>query len=149
MRAPDFVIGPADTPYMHRWYLIPRNPVCNVYLHRFVRDDEDRALHDHPWPSVSFVLKGGYYELTKGPDGTLERRWYGPGSVIFRGPRYSHRVELARGWHPDGKPIIPCTTLFLTGPRVREWGFHCPGGWIPWQQFCKADEPGQIGKGCP
>jgi hypothetical protein len=110
-----------------------------------MRDDEDRALHDHPWPSVSIVVRGGYYEITRGHDGTFERRWYGVGSIIFRRATYSHRVELARD--ADGH-VVQCDTLFLTGPRLREWGFHCPRGWIPWQQFCATDQPGQIGKGC-
>jgi hypothetical protein len=26
------------------------------------RSDYDREGHDHPWPFVSFVLKGGYWE---------------------------------------------------------------------------------------
>ena len=48
-RAPDFVIGGSDNPYLLRWFLIPRNPVFNVYLHKFMRSDDDRALHTHPW----------------------------------------------------------------------------------------------------
>ena len=40
---PHFVIGGADDPYMLRWYLIPRNRRFNIYLHKFLRDDDDRA----------------------------------------------------------------------------------------------------------
>lgn len=138
------VIGGSD-PYLLRWWLLPRNRLCNAYVHRFLRDDDDRALHDHPWPSLSVVLSGGYYEITRGPDGTFERRWHGPGSVIFRRRTYTHRVELARD--RDGKPV-PCTTLFLIGPRVREWGFHCPRGWRPWREFCDTRDHGAVGKGC-
>jgi hypothetical protein len=47
-RPPDFVIG-GDSPYMLRWWIIPRNKFFNIYLHRFLRSDDDRALHDHPW----------------------------------------------------------------------------------------------------
>lgn len=42
-RNPDFIIGGAD-PYMLRWWVIPRNKVFNIYLHRFLRSDDDRAL---------------------------------------------------------------------------------------------------------
>jgi hypothetical protein len=132
---PHFIIGSPDNPYMHRWYLIPRNPWCGVYLHKFLRDDDDGALHDHPWPSLSLVVKGAYIEQTN--EG---RRLYRAGSLIRRSATYTHRVELV-----DGKP---CWTLFITGPRCREWGFHCPQGWIHWKAFTAAGQPGQIGKGC-
>jgi hypothetical protein len=48
-RRPDFIIGGADNPYLLRWWIIPRNRWCNVYLHKILRDDDPRALHDHPW----------------------------------------------------------------------------------------------------
>jgi hypothetical protein len=143
-RKPDFIVGNPESPYLLRWYLMPRNRWLNVYLHKFLRDDDDRALHDHPWPSVSVVLSGGYYEITTGPDNTLERRWYGPRSVRFRTARCAHRIELARR---DGQPVA-CRTLFLTGPRVREWGFHCPQGWVHWRDFVDVTNTGNIGKGC-
>lgn len=43
---PHFVIGNADNPYMLRWFILPRNRLFNIYLHKFLRDDDDRALHD-------------------------------------------------------------------------------------------------------
>lgn len=143
-REPDFIVGPPEKPYLLRWWLIPHNRFLNVYLHKFINDDDGRALHDHPWPSLSLVLSGGYYEITRGPDGTQERRWYGPGSIRFRPATLSHRIELRR-WlcYP-----IPCRTLFITGPKVREWGFWCPKGWVPWREFVDPDNPGTIGPGC-
>ena len=48
-RPADFVIGGAERPYLRRWWVIPRNRLFNVYLHQFLRSDDDRALHDHPW----------------------------------------------------------------------------------------------------
>lgn len=64
-RKPDLCIGGEDSPYLKRWWLIPRNRFFNVYLHQFLKDDDDRALHDHPWWSVSFLLKGRLREITK------------------------------------------------------------------------------------
>lgn len=55
-RKPDFVIGDLSNPYLLRWWVIPRNRFFNVYLHKFLRDDDDRALHDHPWWSMSIIL---------------------------------------------------------------------------------------------
>src|SRR5438309_7455387 len=61
---PDFVIGEAENPYMRRWWVVPRNEGCNVYLHEILRGDDDRALHDHPWDNTSMLLDGGYTEVT-------------------------------------------------------------------------------------
>lgn len=60
MRPPDRIIG---EEYLCRWYLIPRNRFIGVMLHWFIGSDDDRALHDHPWWSISFLLKGELYEI--------------------------------------------------------------------------------------
>lgn len=131
-REPDFVIG---DQYLLRWHLLPRNPVCNVYLHLICSDDDDRALHDHPWANCSILLQGSYIEHGKGGALALRRE----GSVVFRRPTTAHRLELIDQavW-----------SLFLTGPRVREWGFLCPHGWRHWREFTAPAHPGRIGRGC-
>ncbi|HZR87870.1 MAG TPA: hypothetical protein VFB02_13755 [Bradyrhizobium sp.] len=133
-RAADFVIG-APRRYMERWFVVPRNPAGNAYLHRFWRSDDDQALHDHPWPSVSIVLRGGYVEHTIAAGGIHRRRIRRPGDVIFRGPQAAHRIEIDPTLAGPGEVV----TLFLTGPRIREWGFHCPKGWVHWRDFTSAD----------
>lgn len=122
-RKPDFIIG--NPPYMLRWYIIPRNKWFNIYLHKIVKSDDDRALHDHPWWSASFTLQGSCKEYTKrGTCRTIRK-----GMVTFRSAEFAHRLEL----------IETCWTLFITGPKLRHWGFHCPTGWIPWETFEKQD----------
>lgn len=59
LRRPDLVIG---EDYLLRWHLIPRNNWFNIYLHCFIGDD-DVIMHDHPWRSVSFLLKGQLNEV--------------------------------------------------------------------------------------
>ncbi|HEU0197000.1 MAG TPA: hypothetical protein VFQ88_07250 [Nevskiaceae bacterium] len=137
------LIGGKDDTYLARWYLIPHNPVCNVYLHHFRRSDDDRALHDHPWPWCSILLKGTYIEATQGPGGhddLLFRRRFSGGARL-RLPTTAHRVVL------DGERA--CWTLFLTGPRVRHWGFLCRKGWVPWEVFTDPATNGDtVGRGC-
>lgn len=135
VRDPDFIIGTAERPYMQRWYLLPRNETFNVYYHRVLRDDDDRALHDHPWPSFSIMTKGQMREITK--DGTRTIR---AGECVYRGPEFAHRLELIDG--------TPAETLFITGPKIRDWGFHCPKGWVHWEQFVATDNIGAVGRGC-
>lgn len=150
-RPPNFVVG-ADDPagaYLRRWYLIPRNRFFNIYLHNFLRDDDDRALHDHPWHWASLLLLGSYIEHTVAAGGVQHTNVRLAGSIKCAGPKAAHRVALWRTL--QGNPA-PCWTLFITGPRVRDWGFHCPlQGWIPWQRFTRAGvdgKPGEIGPGC-
>lgn len=138
-RQPDTVIGEPSRPYLVRWWLIPRNPVFNVYLHCFCRSDDDRALHDHPWLNFSILLRGRYIEHTIAAGGVHLRRERRAGDVKARSAQSAHRVELI-----DGE----CWTLFVTGPRIRAWGFHCAGGWVPWQSFTAAGDPGAPGRGC-
>jgi hypothetical protein len=138
-RPPDFIIGDPSSPYLRRWHVIPRNRFLNIYLHQFLRSDDDRALHDHPWMNASILLRGRYTEVT--PSGSHLRR---QGHVYLRRAKSLHRVELI-----DAEPVW---TLFITGPRLREWGFACPNGWRHWRDFCATDESGRnsgtTGRGC-
>lgn len=143
---PHFTIGSSDAPYMLRWYLLPRNRVLNMYLHKFLRDDDDRALHDHPWWFLSLMLKGGYFEIVPHPtvaggNTAISRR---AGSLAFRRATHRHRVVL---FAPTGVKE-PCWTLVVTGRKNRTWGFYCPKGFVPWHQFVAQDDTGNVGRGC-
>ena len=148
-RPPDFIIGPEDNPYMRRWFIVPRNPYQNIYLHEILRSDDDRAGHDHPWNNQTLVIDGGYTEQTYEQD----RPWVPdyqykrfPGSLVSRQPTDTHRLIV-----PEGGRAV---TLFTTGPRIREWGFWCPGDeqreprWVVWTDFTSAEDSGLVGKGC-
>lgn len=138
-RAPDFVIGGKENPYLYRWWVIPRNRWFSIYLHKFMRSDDDRALHDHPWINCSILLRGSYVEHTIDQGGINHRRKYSTGDVRMRwSGKLAHRVEIDK----------PCWTLFIRGPVYRHWGFHCPAGWVPWEKFVARDDIGSVGKGC-
>src|SRR3954465_13658675 len=69
-------------PYLTRWTLFGARSNGNVavYLHRFHRSDADE-LHNHPWPFISIILAGGYWERTpasgwRDGDGPTQERWY-------------------------------------------------------------------------
>lgn len=134
---PDFHIGPADDHQLQRWFVVPRNPFNNVYLHRFLRSDDDRALHDHPWDNRSWVLSGQYVEVTQDGSRVIRKE----GDVVERRAIEAHRVELIDG--------VPAVTLFFTGPVRRNWGFYCPKGWVPWREFVDVHDGGnRRGQGC-
>lgn len=139
--------GEHGDPYILRWYVIPRNGLFNWYVHKFLRSDDDRALHDHPWFFISLIMKGQYTEQT--PAGLRLRK---RGSLAYRPALARHRVILdltkqarARydlvhreaeagltvGKHTLFEPGMlraqeePVWTMILTGRRVRMWGFWC------------------------
>lgn len=137
----------------------------------FIRDDDDRALHDHPWPSVSVLLLGSYIEVLPAagqrqpaaddhaPNGLRYVKRH-EGQIVARGAEARHRIVLLT--KPDGTPD-GCWTLFITGPVTRwltawrswratgypsTWGFHCRQGFVPWRQFVDARDKGRTGAGC-
>ncbi len=162
-REPDEIIGPGirsrlrdgphpDVPgtFLKRWFLKPKDGWHNRYLHCFTRDDEDRALHDHPWWNLSLLLDGSYYEHTIAKGGVHHRELLTVGDMKLRAPWDAHRVECLKEYDSvqpgtSLKPI-PCWSLFMTGPVQRGWGFHCPGEWKPHSKFGADAGCGEAGK---
>lgn len=151
-RLPDVVIGGEQSPYLRRWWVIPRNRHFNVYLHHFLRSDDDRALHDHPWWNISWLLSGDYAEVVPvnpaEPAGASRSIQRSSGDVAFRKAEAAHRIEL---WPEMAGGEKPVWTLFITGPNVRDWGFWCPKGWKHWKDFTAFKTKGDsntVGPGC-
>lgn len=100
-------------------WLLQRLDVA-VRVHHILRSDAGRDPHDHPWPFVTIVLRGGYWEHRFDAFGSFTgRKWHGPGSVLFRRARDLHLLEL-----PTGKTAW---TLFITGRKQQTWGFKPEG----------------------
>lgn len=147
-RPPDFMVGGDVNPYLKRWWLVPRNRLLNIYLHQFLRDDDDRALHDHPWPWCSILIVGSYYEHTIAAGGVHRRTQHLAPSIRFGRAAKAHRISLVRD-ACTATGVWPAWTLFITGPRIREWGFHCPDtGWVHWRKFTDPSDVGRAGPGC-
>lgn len=126
--------------YMHRYYLFLKNRKnfpFNVTLHKIVKSD-DPIYHDHPWPFITVILKGGYWEHTPLFNNKNEfigdiRTWRGPGSIVKRSADEFHWLEM----HPD---VGTATTLFFMGPQQRDWGFlitkiKSSKKWVQWENY--------------
>jgi hypothetical protein len=114
--------------YLRRYYLIggPNHRRWCICIHKIMRSDRDHC-HDHPFAFVSLILAGKYFEEL--PSGGEYRT---AGSLRVRGARSLHRlVALTRSvW-----------TLFMMGPRTRNWGFRVDGKWIPHQTHLQESQP--------
>ena len=115
-----------NQPYLTRYYLFLKDRKWfpfNIFLHNFHKGDLD-DLHDHPWPFITFIIKGGYWEHT--PNG---RFWRSAGKIRFAGCHSLHRVEL--------EPGVDVWTIFIPGPKLRDWGFLRKGEWVQHEQYLK------------
>ena len=140
------------------------------------------ALHDHPWWNLSWLLKGDYVEVVfrnpeLGLEGGTKLKARAEGAFAARGAHHAHRILLyplavdtvRRAYdtamlralndpetHSGPAIQTPVWTLFITGPNIRQWGFHCPrispaGGWRHWKDFTGFRKTGsgtEIGPGC-
>jgi hypothetical protein len=118
-------------PKAYRWHVLPRNKYFNIYLHKFVGDDDDPGLHDHEYDNCSLVLSPvGYIEQIPGSNDrppvffvNVHRRAFRP---VFRRAEDPHRVLVCRDNNADPRP---CWSLFITLSRRRQWGFWLSDGW--------------------
>lgn len=87
--------------YLTRWGF--RSKWFSVYLHKLDAPDPGTDLHDHPWPFVSIILRGGYVEQTWATATAVLRARWATGAVgmairpddQFRG-RYVHHSARGR-----------------------------------------------------
>ena len=123
-----------NEPYLERYYLFlkerERFPF-NVFLHKFLKSDPD-DVHDHPWPYATLILKGGYWEWIPIFDSVGRKtgeiqHWRSPGHFRTCSATSYHRIEL--------DPNITAWTLFMPGPKQREWGFLVKNKWVQWQEY--------------
>jgi hypothetical protein len=135
LRLPYKVInGCANPQPMLVRYRLLETPIGSLNLHHFLRGDEDRDLHDHPFAFATLILSGGYVEQLprigepqSHPFRYVTRR---PGSILFRSATWIHRVDLIRddAW-----------TLIAMSRKTRDWGFFTKNGWKPfWKYFSTA-----------
>lgn len=117
------IINKTGQLYLRRWYLTPPTWPVRLFLHQIILDDDDRALHNHPWDFASFIMRGEYKEIL--PLG--KSRQASPGTLLRNPAEHTHRVVIVRG---------PVWTLMISRRAKRIWGFHDPDrGWIDWRTY--------------
>ena len=132
----------SQEPYLERYYLFLKERKTfpfNIFIHKFLKSDPD-DVHDHPWPYATMILKGGYWEWIPQFDSNLKRigeiaKWRGPGHFRICSAKSFHRIEV--------DPTVDCWTLFIPGPRKREWGFMVKDKWINNEEYLKAKNVNQ------
>lgn len=156
LRTPYFhIYGKDGSLYMARYWLVKPSwwtLGCGARIHAIARPDRERHLHDHPWPFVTVILRGGYIEhrplFRRFPESYQAEptiaHWRCPGAVLFRRARSRHRIDLPLAWQErvDGPRRFYRTawTLFIFGPRAQTWGFYTAEGKVPWRRYLPHEE---------
>jgi hypothetical protein len=126
------VIGGEADPLLVR-YIVFRMLRCGIYVHKLCRSDYDRALHDHPWPFISIILKGSYTEVhDQTINGQMVYQHHSRGAILVRPAEWRHRFVLR------SDRTSPTWTLVIVGRRQRPWGFFLPTGWCWWRKHNNA-----------
>lgn len=87
----------------------------SIRLHKFNQSDDQRALHDHPWPFLTVIVAGGYWDVTKDEDGYVQMERLRAGSIRYRPLGHIHTVKLGDK---------PSWSIVLTGRYQHRWGFY-------------------------
>jgi hypothetical protein len=136
------ILASDGSDYIRRWYLSgkpqPTDGTWQVtgpehYIHQILQsDDTTRGLHNHPWRwAISIIIWRGYYEDRLDLNDLsgrhvhgipVRRRRFWPGMINIIRETDFHRIELVNG--------KPAWTLFLTGPRIKGWGFLTRLGYV-------------------
>lgn len=119
-------LGMEACPYAYRW--VANFGLFSIRVHQWIRSDDKRYFHDHPWHFITLVLRGGYTDVS--PTG---RDVLTAGSFRYRRAEHQHYVDV-----PPGGAL----TLLITTAPLRNWGFWVKGKFKrPLRYFGKFGHP--------
>lgn len=137
-KTPYINIAKGDDVYMERYWLF--NPLdvetkCIKYswipfsirIHKILKEDQDRHMHDHPWDCRTFILKGQYLE--ERVDGVYARREGTTATIAFDD---YHKIL-----HVYGDCVY---TMFVTGKYKGVWGFLVDGIKIKYKEYLNTEK---------
>jgi len=117
-----------DSEFIVRLHLV-KTPWFALCVHWIRKPDPEPYLHDHPVSFLSFILSGAYAEIR---DGMI--RW-----------REHFNFICATDAHSIIAVDPNTVTLCFMGPKVREWGYHTPQGWVCWRDYFAAQRQDHLG----
>lgn len=117
------------TGYIVRLHVI-KTPWWAICVHWLNTPDPEPYLHDHPVSFLSILLKGAYSD-----------KRYDSHFCYCGKPHRMHRhfnfIRATDKHTIDWVSAGGAVTLCFMGPKVREWGFHTPEGFMGWKDYNK------------
>ncbi len=138
--------GGHELPYMARVIWTPNTRWGQGYFHCFLRHDEDRDPHDHPFGFTTIPLNKSYVEEVFDKDThcfklVCVRRW----RRHYRPAEHCHRVIAVLNDERDPRSMsetaFPLFTIVWRGASGRQWGFWTyrdnplTRGWVHWKDY--------------
>jgi hypothetical protein len=125
-------LGHQECPYMYRW--IWNLGLFSIRVHKWIRSDDKRHFHNHPWNFLTFVIKGSYTDVSLNTSN---------GEVTWdKLKRFSIRYRPASHMHYVDVPKEGAWTIMITGPKAQKWGFWVNNHlWRPLRFFHKYGHP--------
>lgn len=147
--------GPNGSVYMERYWLFNPYPPessgkrpwwkfpISIRLHRIMRPDGDRHLHDHPWNARTIILRGGYNEVRREVEPGRGTSWI-DGDYVDEVEYYRRAGDTATLKFGEFHRIIWVSdggvwTLFITGKYRGTWGFNVDGIKVQWRKYLGLD----------
>jgi hypothetical protein len=119
-------LGDKECPYAYRWVFIFFG--YSIRIHKWIRSDDKRYMHNHPWWFLTFILKGSYTDVSNKGEEFLKR--------------FSFRFRLANHSHYVSIPKTGAVTILITGRPKQKWGFNVNGVFKrPLKYFYKFGHP--------
>ena len=105
--------GLPECPYCRLWAVIWEK--WSIRLHNWLGDDDHRHPHNHPYWFLTFILWGGYDDVSHLSDGT---------TVVDHVKAFSWRYRPADHMHQVLNVKRNTWTFLITGPATQRWGFR-------------------------
>ena len=118
-------LGKIECPYAYRTYLILFG--YSFRIHYWLRSDDKRYMHNHPWWFITFVLKGNYTDVYL-KDNIIQKDYLSRWSIRYRSSKHTHYVEI---------PKEGCITILFTGRKLNQWGFWVNNRYMRINRFFK------------
>ena len=119
-------LGIQNCPYAYRWVIIFFG--YSIRVHHFLRSDDKRFFHSHPWWFITLILKGSYTDVSPLGKDNLTRF-----KLRYRKADHQHYVDV---------PKSGCWTILITGKPMSKWGFWVNNKMIrPLKYFHKYGHP--------
>lgn len=108
-------LGKIECPYAYRYVFLFFG--FGLRVHVWLRSDDKRYKHSHPWWFCTLVVKGSYKDVydSEGQEKSDKLNRF---SFRFRKSNHKHYVDI-----PEGG----CVTILLTGRPKQKWGFWIDG----------------------
>jgi len=154
--------GPDGSMYMERYWLFNQYEgrsggpgarfswLPSIRVHKIMRADLDRHLHDHPWNARTIILQGWYAEELPSPTTNytysearrglvaIEERDGKVYKTYLHNEGFTGRLLYGQYHRIAFVPEEGVYTLFFTWKYKGTWGYDVDGSKVPWREYLES-----------